>query len=108
MPPQDMTDGYESKYWFEDRRRRRYDTFPPFTASAVYVGLQEDAKIEHRAKYKYGKPVLFVKSILKADALLARQLLSEHYFRKFGCDHINLGFSGSAKARRHCGLYVGT
>lgn len=101
MPPQDMTDGYESKYWFEDRRRRSVTIhFPLYSSvSRLYVGLQEDAKIEHGAKYKYGKPVLYYGSSITQGGCASRpgNCYQNIISAKFGCDHINLGFSGSAK-----------
>lgn len=101
MPPYDMTGGYESVIRFPDRKRRSLTIhFPLYNeVTALYVGLQSDALLEHGVQYTYNKPVLFYGSSITQGGCASRpgncyeNIISE----KLDCNHLNLGFSGSAR-----------
>ncbi len=95
-------DGMDTYKEFPDRRPREILIhFPLYTrVDEVYLGLQKDATFLPAKPYTYQKPVVFYGSSItqggcasrpgcQYTAILARQL---------DFDHINLGFSGSAKA----------
>lgn len=101
MPPVDITDGYESIIRFESRETRSVTIhFPLYNdVTSLYIGLQADAALDHRAKYKYDKPILYYGSSITQGGCASRpgNCYQNLISAKHDCDHINLGFSGNAK-----------
>lgn len=94
--------GYEGIVRFSTREKR-YITinFPSYdSVSALYIGLQNDAIVDHGLKYRNDKPVVFYGSSITQGACASRP--GNNYInilsRRLNLDFINLGFSGSAKA----------
>jgi len=110
MPPYDIKDGYESVIHFEDRRARNITIhFPLYSCvSSLYIGLQEDANVGEGAKYKYEKPVLYYGSSITQGGCASRpgNCYQNIISAKLGCDHINLGFSGSARGEDIIADYI--
>jgi len=102
MPPVDLKDGYESVIWFPNRISRSVTIhFPLYNpVSTLYIGIQKDAVVEHGAKYKYDKPILYYGSSITQGGCASRpgNCYENIISAKLDCDHMNLGFSGSAKA----------
>ena len=102
MPPTEMTNGYESIIRFKDRTTRSVTIhFPLYNnVDALYIGLQKDAFIDHGAKYTYDKPILYYGSSITQGGCASRpgNCYPNIISAKLNCDHINLGFSGSARA----------
>lgn len=102
MPPYDMTEGYESIIHFPNRETRSLTIhFPLYNdVSKLYVGLQADAHLGHGAEYAYSKPILFYGSSITQGGCASRpgNCYQNIITSKLNYDHINLGFSGSAKA----------
>jgi len=114
MPKVGMTEGYESLLDFEetnlltpefqaapDKMRTYLIHFPTYSkVSEVYIGIKEGAMLEAAEEYKYTKPFVVYGSSITQGGCASRSgnaypsILS----RRFSYDHINLGFSGSAKA----------
>ena len=94
--------GYEGIIRFA-KREKRYITvnFPSYdSVSALYIGLQNDAMLDHGLKYRNEKPVVFYGSSITQGACASRP--GNNYInilsRRLNMDFVNLGFSGSAKA----------
>ncbi len=112
MPPYDMSDGYESIIEFPNREIRSVTIhFPIYNdVSTLYIGLQADATLSHGAKYKYTKPILYYGSSITQGGCASRpgNCYPNIISAKLDCDHINLGFSGSARAEDVMAEYIAT
>ncbi|NLK39098.1 MAG: hypothetical protein GX303_02450 [Clostridiales bacterium] len=101
MPPITMTDGYESIIKLGSRKKRSFTIHFPLYAevASLYIGLQRDATLDHGAKYAYQRPVLYYGSSITQGGCASRpgNCYTNIISAKLDCDHINLGFSGSAK-----------
>ncbi len=101
MPPVDMTGGYESILYFDDAVERDITiNFPLYNGlNSLYIGLQSSAHIDSGSEYAYQKPVLYYGSSITQGGCASRPGNSYQAIisRRFNCDHINLGFSGSAR-----------
>jgi len=86
---------------FPDRRLRQIMIhFPLYSqVEKLYIGLQQDAMLDHGRRYRYEKPVVYYGSSITQGGCASRPGTS--YQAIIGVDHdcnyINLGFSGSAK-----------
>lgn len=102
MPPVGMRDGYESIVYFPDSRTRNITiNFPLYNkVDTLYIGLQSTSVVGSGLKYRNKKPVLYYGSSITQGGCASRPgnsypaIISRH----LNCDHINLGFSGGAKA----------
>ena len=112
MPPVDIQDGYESIFHFPDRASRSVTIhFPLYNeVSELHIGLQKDAALDHGAKYTYEKPVLYYGSSITQGGCASRPGNSYENIvsAKLDCDHINLGFSGSARGEDAIVDYMAT
>lgn len=110
MPPYDMKDGYESIIHFSTKEKRSLTIhFPLYNSlNSLYIGLQADASIEQGAKYMYSKPILYYGSSITQGGCASRPGNSYQNIisAKLSCDHINLGFSGSAKGEDEIAQYI--
>ncbi|MDD2503488.1 MAG: SGNH/GDSL hydrolase family protein [Clostridia bacterium] len=101
MPPVGMSGGYESILHFDKPAERKLTiNFPLYNPlNSLYIGLQSSAHIGSGAEYAYKKPVLYYGSSITQGGCACRPGNSYQAIisRRFNCDHINLGFSGSAK-----------
>ena len=112
MPPYDMVDGYESIMHFSNRNKKSVTIhFPLYNdVSTLCVGLQADAFVDHGAKYTYTKPVLYYGSSITQGGCASRpgNCYQNIISAKLDCDHINLGFSGSARGEDVIAKYMST
>lgn len=101
-PSYDVTDGYESVIDFKDPGEKIVTiNFPPYSSvSRLYIGLKEGAVLKEAPGYKIKKPVVYYGSSITQGACASKPGSSYDSIlsRRFDCDYINLGFSGSAKA----------
>ena len=101
--PSTSKTNYESikEFNFKEKKMRYYTiNFPLYnTVTNLYIGLENDAKVDHGKKYKIEKPVVYYGSSITQGGCVGRPGLAYAHIlsRKFDCDHINLGFSGSGK-----------
>ena len=102
QPKVGMTNGYESIIRFPDRRMRHLTiNMPPYNhVDRLYIGLQNDARIEGGKKYINKKPIIFYGSSITQGACSSRPGLNYQNMlaRRFEVDYINLGFSGNGRA----------
>ncbi|MBQ6703111.1 MAG: hypothetical protein IJN17_09190 [Clostridia bacterium] len=110
VPPKDVTDGYESLARLPDKRMRSFEiNFPLYNrVDELYIGLREGSRIDHGDRYKYDKPVLYYGSSITQGGCASKpsnsyQSIISH---DLDCDHINLGFSGSAKGEKEIVDYL--
>lgn len=110
MPPFDITDGYESIALFGSGEMREYTIhFPTYSGvSDLYIGVKEDAKVEPGRTYRTKKPIVYYGSSITQGACASRpgNAYENVISRRFNCDHVNLGFSGSAKGEQTMTDYI--
>ena len=110
FPPYDYNEGYSASYTFaEEKSRKLLINFPLYTAvESLYIGLEKGAKISAYNPYRDVPPIVYYGSSITQggcasrpgnayQALISRELL---------VDHINLGFSGSAKGEEVMANYI--
>lgn len=101
VPPFDIKDGYEMVKDVGNGGMREYTiNFPLYsTLTDLYIGLAEDAKIEEPTPYRDIPPIIYYGSSITQGGCASRpgSTYQAHISRWFNIDHINLGFSGSAK-----------
>ena len=103
-------DGYESVVDLGDSRMRELTiNFPTYTqVKELYVGLAEGAEIAPPRPYKLEKPVVYYGSSITQGGCASRpgSTYQAIVSRKFDCDYINLGFSGSARGEPEMAEYI--
>ena len=112
VPPRGMTEGYCSAQWLE--RGDVYDytlNFPLYDGvKALYVAFKREAEIAPPTPYEIEKPVVYYGSSITQGGCASRPGNSYQAMisRTLGVDHINLGFSGSAKGEIAMAEYIST
>ena len=98
----DAVGGMDTYREFPDRKPREILIhFPLYNpVDEVYLGLQKDATLLPATPYTYQKPVVFYGSSITQGGCASRPgcQYSAILARQLDFDHINLGFSGNAKA----------
>ena len=103
VPPHDMPNkAYESVITLGgDRCERELTIHLPIYAdlSDLYIGIDEDATLGAAEPYKYEKPIVYYGSSITQGGCASRpgSTYQAILSRWLECDHINLGFSGSAR-----------
>ena len=110
LPPTDVNDGYEGQIEFS-RSGKRVVTinFPLYSSvKKVFVGLSADALLETAPDYKIEKPIVYYGSSITQGGCASKPGSSYESIlsRRFGCNYINLGFSGSARGEEAIGDYI--
>ena len=102
VPPFDIKDGYEGVKDFTVLGEKIITiNFPLYSSvSRLYIGLKEGAVLKEAPGYKNKKPVVYYGSSITQGGCASKPGSSYESIlsRRFDCDYINLGFSGSAKA----------
>lgn len=110
VPPFDIRDGYEMVKDVGNGGMREYTiNFPLYsTLTDLYIGLAEDAKIEEATPYRDMPPIVYYGSSITQGGCASRpgSTYQSHITRRFRIDHINLGFSGSAKGEDEMTDYI--
>ncbi len=110
MPPFDITDGYEGV--IDLRGEGMHDitiNFPLYSnVNELYIGLSRKAQIEKPTPYKYDKPVVYYGSSITQGGCASRpgNAYEAIVSQRLNIDHINLGFSGNAKAEDEICDYI--
>ncbi len=101
-PPYTLKDGYESVINFKNKEMREITIhFPLYSdVNKLYIGLCKNALIEEPSRYTYEKPVVFYGSSITQGGCASRpgNAYQNILSRRLRFDHVNLGFSGSARA----------
>ena len=110
VPPYDVGDSYESVADLFTWEEREFTiNFPLYTdVKNLYVGVAEDAYIKAPDPYKIEKPVVYYGSSITQGGCASRpgNCYEAIISRRLSCDHINLGFSGVARAELEIANYV--
>lgn len=109
-PPFNISNGYESVIHFESRAQREITiNFPLYSSvSALYIGLECDAVLKKSSGYRSQKPIVFYGSSITQGGCSSRpgNAYTSVLSRALQMDHVNLGFSGSAKAEDAMAQYI--
>ncbi len=112
VPPYDLESGYESlrSEFGEVKMRDITINFPPYSeVEKLYIGIDENSKLEkYSVPYIDKKPIVYYGSSITQGGCASRAGNSYQGFisRRFNCDYINLGFSGSARAEDELAEYI--
>lgn len=110
VPPYELESGYESLRLFDEGEMRDITiNFPLYSeVEELYVGLDENAKIEKAAPYIDKKPIVYYGSSITQGGCASRagNCYQNIISRRFNCDYVNLGFSGSARAEDEMAEYI--
>jgi len=111
IPPYSITDGYESLIELAafDGKREFLIHFPLYSnVDELYIGLDKDASVEKAPEYRYPVPVVYYGSSITQGGCASRPGCSYQAIisTTLDCDHINLGFSGSAKGEDAIAEYI--
>ena len=103
-PPRAAVDTKKMEAIHNFEKVQMYDVtinFPLYSeVKKLYIGLDENAKVEAPAPYIDKKPIVYYGSSITQGGCASRPGNSYQAYisRRFNCDYINLGFSGNAKA----------
>ena len=110
VPPFDLNDGYEGVIELGSRKMREITiNFPLYSdVNELYIGLSKNAKIEKTEGYKIDKPIVYYGSSITQGGCASRpgNAYEAIVSQKLSVDHINLGFSGNAKAEKEISDYI--
>ena len=103
-------DVYDSVIKFPDKRMRNIEiNFPTYCkVDEVYIGLDSTATVKEGAKYRHRKHIVFYGSSITQGAIASRpgNAYQAIISRRYDCNFINLGFSGSGKAEDAVVKYI--
>lgn len=101
-PPIDMDEGFQSVVELGAKKMRSITIhFPLYSdVTELIVGIQEEAQLAPPEAYRNRKPIVYYGSSITQGGCASRpgNAYPNIISRVMGIDHINLGFSGSAKA----------
>ena len=110
IPRSTMTEGYESVIHFESKAKREITiNFPLYSSVAeLYIGLEENAMLKKSSGYKYEKPIVYYGSSITQGGCASRpgNTYQGMISAQLQTNHINLGFSGNAKAEEEMAQYI--
>ena len=110
VPPVAKCDFFESIIETDDHGMKEVTiNFPLYSeVEELYVGLDENALVEAPTPYRIETPVVFYGSSITQGGCASRPgtCYQPYVTRKFDCNHINMGFSGSAKAEVEMAEYI--
>ncbi len=111
MPPFNYSKGYESVIDLGDARMRILTIDMPLYTEVceLYIGLKDTAQLELSPSYgNQAKPMVYYGSSITQGGCASRAGTSYEAIisRRFDCDYLNLGFSGSARAEEEIADYI--
>jgi len=110
IPPLDLSDGYESIVHFGDSAEREITiNFPLYSDVAdLYIGLDEKAVLKQSSGYRHKAPIVYYGSSITQGGCASRpgNAYESMVSRALQTDHINLGFSGNARAEDEIARYI--
>ncbi len=110
IPPDDFKDSYCSEHYFDSSEMRDITiNFPLYSSvRALSIGLRESSTLQSGQKYRNDKPIVYYGSSITQGGCASRPGLSYEAIisRKFNCDYVNLGFSGTARAETEIAEYI--
>lgn len=109
MPPFNSPHGYESIIYLNGEMNDFVLNFPLYNhVDKLYIGVSENAKFETPAEYGHRIPFVTYGSSITQGGCASRPGNSYQNMltRRFDVDHINLGFSGSARGEQIVADYI--
>lgn len=110
VPPLGLVDGYSAIYDFPTQKMREITINFPLYADVceLYIGLDKDARLEGASGYRGKSPVVYYGSSITQGGCASRpgNAYEAIISRRLNIDHINLGFSGSAKGEDEIMDYI--
>lgn len=110
--PENFDSGFQAVHSFPDAREREILIhFPLYNdVVSVEIGLDDHAKLSGGEKYRYETPVVYYGSSITQGGCASRPGNSYQAIlsRRYDCDYINLGFSGSARGEQVIAAYIAT
>ena len=101
---------YEGKVMLPDKKMREVTLELPLYSPVfeLYIGLEDGARIEKTAGYKYEKPIVYYGSSITQGGCASRAGTCYQAFimRALKTNYINLGFSGNALAENIMAEYI--
>lgn len=111
-PSVGMKDGYTAEVKFNGRKMRYLTVnFPSYSdVSTLYIGIADDACLEHGLKYRPVLPIVYYGSSITQGACSSRpgNAFANIVSRRTDTDFVNLGFSGSARGEEIIARYMAT
>jgi hypothetical protein len=109
-PPFDIVDSYESVVDLDGGKMREITiNFPLYSeVRELYIGLSADSAVLECAPYRIEKPIVYYGSSITQGGCASRpgNAYQAIVTQRLGINHINLGFSGSAKAEKAISDYI--
>ena len=109
VPPFDMKHGYESILWLSGGAKEITIHFPLYSdVGDLYIGLKNGCSLTPPQPYLPGPPAVYYGSSITQGGCASRPGLAYQNIlsRRFNMDHLNLGFSGSAKGEDAMAEYI--
>ncbi len=110
VPPDDMTDGYTSEIDLEEGGVREITIhFPLYSGvKRLEIGLPPGCMLGKAAPYRITAPVVYYGSSITQGGCASRpgNAYQSILSRLLSCDHLNLGFSGSARGEPCMAAYI--
>ena len=110
LPPYDMKDGYEAKQDTKLSDEADITIHMPLYSrvKSLEIGLKVGSVLKSAKEYKYDVPVVYYGSSITQGGCASRPGMAYQNIisRELDCDHINLGFSGSARAEDTIAEYI--
>lgn len=110
VPPTNRCGYFEAVVQLESREMRDLlINFPLYdNVDELWVGLESDALLLEGGKYRVMDPVIYYGSSITQGGCASRpgNTYQAIISRNLNCDHINLGFSGSAKGEQDMADYI--
>lgn len=110
VPTVDIKESFEKVIDFTGNKEREFTiNFPTYSeVCELYIGLSDKATVKAPTPYKTDKPFVFYGSSITQGGCSSRpgSCYTALVSRRFDADHINLGFSGSAKAEDAMAEYI--
>ncbi len=109
-PPFHATGGFESKITFEQKKLRNITIYFPTYSNVkkLYIGLSDSSFLGKGLKYKSKNPVVYYGSSITQGGCSSRpgNTYQSIVTQRMNIDHINLGFSGSARGEQLMAEYI--
>lgn len=110
IPPFDIVDGFDSSIDLKTQEMRDITiNFPLYSSiKELYIGVDSGCTISEGENYTNKNKIVYYGSSITQGGCASRPGNSYQGFisRRFDCDYINLGFSGSAKAEDEMIEYI--
>ncbi len=110
IPPIDRKDSFESFIELPGKTTREITiNFPLYDAvENLFIGISPDAVLEPCTDYRNDTPILYYGSSITQGGCASRpgNCYQSIISRRFNCDYVNLGWSGSAKGEQSMADYI--